>query len=94
MMITNPITEVIPDISGIMRPTRLGDAFTYIFCGLGGLFLGGEAGFLTGTWSATRTIHKNPESEKRIETAYRKFKADCLRREAKLLESGAPVAFA
>ncbi|PKS05692.1 hypothetical protein jhhlp_007959 [Lomentospora prolificans] len=86
-------TEAIPDITGLLRPTALGDAFTYFFCGLGGLFLGGETGFLAGTWSATRAIRKNPESEKRIEVAYRKFKADCLRREAQRLESGSPVTY-
>jgi hypothetical protein len=69
----------------------LGDWATYVFFGLGGTIVGGELGFLLGTWSAARTIASDPQRKKRIETAYRKFKADCLRQEAKRLEEGGPV---
>jgi hypothetical protein len=51
----------------------------------------GELGFLLGTWSAARTIASDPARKKRIETAYRKFKADYLRQEAKRLDEGGSV---
>jgi hypothetical protein len=83
--------EAVPDITPYMQPTRYGDIATYFFFGLGGTFLGGELGFILGTWSAARTIAKDPERKRRIETAYRRFKADYLRNEAKKLEEGGPV---
>ncbi|KAI1412332.1 hypothetical protein F5Y13DRAFT_163390 [Hypoxylon sp. FL1857] len=81
--------EVIPDITPLMQPSRYGDIATYFFFGLGGTFLGGEIGFLLGTWSASRAISKDPARRNRVEAAYRRFKADFLRREAERLESGA-----
>jgi hypothetical protein len=60
---------------------------TFAAFSVGGLFLGGETGFLTGAASATRTITRDPESRQRIEDAFRKFRADVLRRELSLLES-------
>ncbi|KAK6204173.1 hypothetical protein LQW54_008407 [Pestalotiopsis sp. IQ-011] len=84
-------TESVPDITPYLRPTRLGDWATYIFFGLGGTIVGGELGFLLGTWSAARTIASDPQRKKRIETAYRRFKADYLRQEAKRLDEGGSV---
>ncbi|KAI6083392.1 hypothetical protein F4821DRAFT_245051 [Hypoxylon rubiginosum] len=81
--------EVIPDITPLMQPSRYGDIATYFFFGLGGTFLGGELGFLLGTWSASRAICKDAARRRRIETAYRRFKADYLRQEADRVESGA-----
>ncbi len=43
---------------------------------------------LTGTLSANRTIASDPESRKRIENAFRRFRADVLRRQAEQLEKG------
>jgi hypothetical protein len=83
--------EAVPDITPYLRPTRLGDWATYIFFGLGGTIVGGEFGFLLGTWSAARSIASDPKRKQRIETAYRKFKADYLRQEAKRLDEGGPV---
>ena len=71
-----------------MRPSRYGDIATYFFFGLGGTILGGELGLLLGTWSASRALSKDPARRKRIESAYRRFKADYLRREAARLEAG------
>ena len=71
-----------------MRPSRYGDIATYFFFGLGGTVLGGELGLLLGTWSASRALSKDPARLKRIENAYRRFKADYLRREAARLEAG------
>lgn len=51
----------------------------------------GELGFLLGTWLTARTIASDPARKKRIETAYRKFKADYLRQEAKRLDEGGLV---
>ncbi|TKA78540.1 hypothetical protein B0A49_01645 [Cryomyces minteri] len=81
--------EVIPDITPLLQPTALGDYATYFFFSLGGLFLGGETGALTGSIAANRTITRDPESRKRIETAFRRFRADVLRRQAETLERGA-----
>jgi hypothetical protein len=39
-------------------------------------------GLLGGSASASRSITKDPEMRKRIENAFRKFRADVLRREA------------
>ena len=74
-----------------MKPSTLGDAAAYFFFGAGGLFLGGETGFLTGSSSASRTISKDPETRAKVETAFRKFKADVLRKEADALDGGKGV---
>ncbi|KAI0181752.1 hypothetical protein GGR52DRAFT_578036 [Hypoxylon sp. FL1284] len=86
---TQKPTHAVPDITPLMRPSRYGDIATYFFFGLGGTVLGGELGVLLGTWSASRTISKDAGRRRRIETAFRRFKADYLRQEAALLESGA-----
>jgi len=78
--------EPIPDITPYLQPTRLGDVATYFFFSVGGLFLGGETGFLTGSASASRTISKDPEARARIEKAFRKFRADVLKKEIQQLE--------
>jgi hypothetical protein len=80
--------EAIPDITSLMQPTTLGDIATYTFFGLGGLFVGGETGLLTGSWSAKRTISSDPETKKRLEQAFRSFKADVLRKQIEELEGG------
>ncbi|KAL1871573.1 hypothetical protein VTK73DRAFT_2037 [Phialemonium thermophilum] len=80
--------EPIPDLTPFLQPTQWGDYAAYFFFGLGGLFLGGEFGLLTGTWSATRMITRDPARRERIENAYRKFRIDCLKREINRLESG------
>jgi hypothetical protein len=69
----------------------LDDAVTYFFFSTGGLFLGGETGLLTGSYSASRTISQDPESKARIEAAIRKFRADVLRKEADRLDGGESV---
>ncbi|KAI1759610.1 hypothetical protein GGR53DRAFT_513047 [Hypoxylon sp. FL1150] len=81
--------EPVPDIAPLMQPSKYGDIATYFFFGLGGTILGGELGSLLGTWSASRAISKDPAQRRRIEAAYRRFKADYLRQEAARIESGA-----
>jgi len=54
--------------------------------------VGGEIGLLTGSGSATRTISRDPESRARIETAFKKFRADVLRKEADAIDGGKGVA--
>ncbi|KAL8686307.1 MAG: hypothetical protein Q9218_007198 [Villophora microphyllina] len=78
--------ELIPDVTPYMRPTTFGDIAAYTFFGFGGLFLGGETGLLTGGSSAGRTITRDPEARERIETAFRRFRADVLRKEADQLD--------
>jgi hypothetical protein len=51
-------------------------------------FFGGELGLLSGYTFAARGISSNPESRARIETAFRKFKADALRKQADQLDGG------
>lgn len=87
-----PRVEAIPDIAPLLKPTTLGDIATYFFFSAGGLFLGGETGLLTGSASASRTITRDPESRARIEAAFRKFRADVLRKEADDLDGGKGVA--
>ncbi|CEO59885.1 hypothetical protein PMG11_04535 [Penicillium brasilianum] len=84
-------TEPIPDLTPLLKPTTLGDVATYFFASLGGLFLGGELGFAGGAASGSRRITADPERKKRIETAFRRFRADVLRREADSLDKGANV---
>jgi hypothetical protein len=81
-------TEALPDITNLAKPTVLGDIATYFFFTAGGLFVGGETGLLTGSMSAGRAVTKDAESRKRIETAFRKFRADALRQEADKLDGG------
>lgn len=59
----------------------------YTFFGLGGIFLGGETGLLTGSWSAKRMISRNPDSRERIEKAFRSFRADVLRKQIEDLKA-------
>ncbi|KAJ5379921.1 uncharacterized protein N7496_002349 [Penicillium cataractarum] len=84
-------TEPIPDLTPLLKPTTLGDVATYFFASLGGLFLGGELGFMGGAASGSRSITADPERKRRIETAFRRFRADVLRREADSLDNGANV---
>ncbi|KAF2479516.1 hypothetical protein BDY17DRAFT_40397 [Neohortaea acidophila] len=78
--------EVLPDLTKVMRPSTLGDVATYTLLGFGGLFLGGETGVLTGTLSARRTIGADRESRERIEKAFKRFRADVLRKQADALD--------
>lgn len=71
-----------------MRPTTIGDFATYTFFAAGGLFIGGELGALGGSLAASRSLNKDPEAKQRIETAFRRFRADILRKEAESLERG------
>jgi hypothetical protein len=50
-------------------------------------------GLLIGSTSASRTITKDPESRARIEEAFRKFKADALRKQADDLDGGKGMLF-
>lgn len=88
---TRACPEAIPDLSQSIKPSTLGDVATYFFFSAGGLFLGGETGLLTGTGSASRTITKDPETRARIETAFNKFRADVLRKEADAMDGGKGV---
>jgi hypothetical protein len=53
---------------------------------LGGLFIGGETGAISGSVFAGRAISKDPESRVRIMTAYKRLRADILRKEADMLD--------
>jgi len=86
--------EPIPNLVPLMKPSTLGDFATYTFLGAGGLFFGGETGLLTGSFSARSSINSDRESRERIETAFRKFRADALRVQANLIDSGKQSAFA
>ncbi|KAI0001540.1 hypothetical protein F4779DRAFT_604138 [Xylariaceae sp. FL0662B] len=77
----------VPDTTPLVQPSRYGDIASYFFYGLGGTVLGGELGLLEGNWLAARTICRDDDRRKRIETAYRRFRADYLKREAARLES-------
>lgn len=77
----------IPDITAQLAPSKWGDAATFFFFSLGGLFLGGETGFLTGTASASRTIAADPGAQARIEKAFRNYQVDVLKRQVQTLES-------
>ncbi|KAF3042471.1 hypothetical protein E8E12_009952 [Didymella heteroderae] len=78
-------TEKVPDFTEKLAPTRWDDAATFALFSLGGLFLGGELGLLTGTASAKRTMMKDPESRGKIEKALRNYRIDVLQREIERL---------
>ncbi|KAL2757278.1 hypothetical protein ACRALDRAFT_1060678 [Sodiomyces alcalophilus JCM 7366] len=84
-------SKPIPDITPYLKPSTAGDIATYGLLGLGSLFLGGETGFLTGSYSATRSISRDEESRKRIENAFRRYRADFLRKEADRLDGDAKI---
>ncbi|RAL14696.1 uncharacterized protein BO97DRAFT_364990 [Aspergillus homomorphus CBS 101889] len=86
VVFANGRTESIPDITPLLKPTTFGDFATYFFASAGGLFLGGELGFLGGAASGSRAITSEPERRKRIENAFRRFRADVLRKEADALD--------
>lgn len=48
-------------------------------------------GFAGGAASGTRGLSADPESKKRIDAAYRKFRADLLRKQADALDKGEDV---
>lgn len=78
--------EVLPDLTPLLRPSRAGDVATFGFLGLGGLFMGGELGLLSGSLQARRSINQDGESRERIRNAFLRFQADALRKEAEALE--------
>lgn len=80
-------SEPIPDVTPLLQPSALGDFATYTLFAGGGLFIGGEIGLLGGSLSAKRSITADPGSRKRIEDAFRRFRAEVLREEAKKLEA-------
>ncbi|SPJ78859.1 uncharacterized protein FTOL_07250 [Fusarium torulosum] len=79
-------TKAIPDITAQLAPSKWSDAATYLFFSVGGLFLGGETGLLSGTASASRTITKDPEARERIEKAFKNYRIDVLKKEIQELE--------
>lgn len=64
--------EPMPDLTKVMQPSALGDVATYTLLGFGGLFLGGEMGLVTGSFRARSFVSKDPESQQRIEKAFRR----------------------
>ncbi|KAJ6128168.1 hypothetical protein N7471_009385 [Penicillium samsonianum] len=72
-------TESIPDLTPLLKPTTLGDVATYFFA---------TAGFAGGMARGTSSINADPESKKRIETAFRRFRAHVLRKQADALDKG------
>lgn len=83
--LTRTLAEKIPDLTDKLTPSRWGDAATFALFSLGGLFLGGELGLITGSASATRTMMKDPESRRKIERALRNYRIDVLQREMQRL---------
>jgi len=78
--------ETLPDLTPLLRPSRVGDVATYTLLGFGGLFFGGETGLLTGSFQARRSIAKDGDSSQRIQDAFKRFQADALRTQANMLE--------
>ncbi|KAK2608304.1 hypothetical protein N8I77_006922 [Diaporthe amygdali] len=81
----------VPDVTSKLAPSPVGDFAAYFFLGMGGLFLGGETGFLTGSSIAARRVRADAERRKRVEDAYRAFKIDLLQKEVKALQQGGAV---
>lgn len=79
--------QALPDLTEVMKPTPLGDIAAYTFFSMGGLFIGGEIGVLTGSWSAKRSILSDPARKERVEKAFRAFRIDVLKKEVQDLEA-------
>lgn len=89
-LIANIATIVeIPDITDKIAPSKVGDLAAYTLLGIGGLFLGGETGLLTGSAVASRRVQRDEARVRRVREAYRRFKVEALRKEADELEKGA-----
>jgi hypothetical protein len=73
----------------MMQPSTAGDIAAYVLFAAGGLFLGGEAGALSGAAAARRAVARDPDANARIDAAFRNFRADVLRRELARVESEA-----
>ena len=86
--------QAIPDLTPMLRPTTVGDVAAYTLFGFGGIFLGGETGLLTGSWSARSTINRDAAVRERVEKAFRSFRADVLRKEIQQLEGGTATPWA
>ncbi|KAL8739100.1 MAG: hypothetical protein Q9181_000211 [Wetmoreana brouardii] len=78
--------QALPDIIPFLKPSTLSGVAAYTTFGFGGFFISRETGILTGSTSAGRTISRDPETRERIETAFRRFRADVLRKEADALD--------
>lgn len=87
ILISFHLVEAIPDLTPFLRPSLMGDIAAYFFFSVGGLFLGGEFGLLTGSAAAKRTITKDAQRKARIDTAMRRFRLDVLKKEVKKLEA-------
>eukprot|EP00026_Physarum_polycephalum_P018374 Phypoly_transcript_19935.p1 GENE.Phypoly_transcript_19935~~Phypoly_transcript_19935.p1 ORF type:complete len:184 (+),score=23.69 Phypoly_transcript_19935:91-642(+) len=82
-------TEPLPDMDALMRgPSTLSTVLTATLFSVGGLFLGGEIGTMTGLWSAKSTLNHDPVARGRIEKAFRNFQADVLRKQADAIQAG------
>ncbi|PVH93424.1 hypothetical protein DM02DRAFT_619300 [Periconia macrospinosa] len=79
-------TLPVPDLTEQLAPSKWADAASFFFFSMGGLFLGGELGFLSGTAAASRTITKNPKTRERIEKAFKNYRIDAMKQEIKRLE--------
>lgn len=80
-----------PNLTSVLKPSTFGDVVIHLLLGTSGLFIGGEIGVLTGSSSVGRIIGRDPEGKARIEKAFRKFRADVLRKEADDLDGGKGV---
>jgi hypothetical protein len=81
--------ETLPDMTALVRPSKVGDFATFEFLGLGGVFFGGELGLFAGSFRARQLIGEDRESRVRIANAFKKFQADALRQQADELEKDA-----
>ncbi|KAF2757184.1 hypothetical protein EJ05DRAFT_477400 [Pseudovirgaria hyperparasitica] len=87
-------TEPVPDLTPLLKPTPLGDIATYLFFSAGGIFVGGETGFLTGSYAGSKTITKDPETRQRVEEAFRRFRVDLVKQQLDELEKGSKTGLA
>jgi len=81
------LLEPIPDITNKLAPSKWSDTATYFFFSVGGIFLGGEVGFVTGSAAASRTITKDPKAKERIERAFKRYRIDAMKQEIQQLEN-------
>lgn len=80
-----------PDI--IQPPSTFHTLFTGFLFATAGIFIGGEIGLLTGSISAKGAITRDEASKKRIDAAFRRLKADVMRKQADMIEKGDLPAF-
>jgi len=82
MVFPNGRVGAVPELSPLIRPAGRSDYLTCTIFPISGILFGGIIGSFTGVSSPSRTLTKDPESERRMGRAFSEFAAEEHRKEA------------